>query len=163
MPSVRFTKFIPFIFAHECVFAHGHGGDYRYVIPENVAGDSGGVTKWGIDKSGHPNLSTEQIKNLTLEQATSIYYGEWQRYNCDHYAAGLAEAFFNCCVNCGESRANRILAKGIHTGEAFLDEQEAFYRRLADARPSLEKFLTGWLARTNDLRNWIAKEDKEKA
>ena len=35
--------------------------------------------------------------------------------------------------------------------------EEAFYRRLAAARPVLQKYLKGWLNRTADLRRFVVR------
>ena len=99
------------------------------------------------------------IKHLTREAAAEIYWRDyWVKYGCEWHAQPLGEVFFNACVNCGAGRARLILqALPVpHTAGAFLDAQEAFYRRLVAARPALAKFLKGWLNRTADLRRWVA-------
>ena len=155
MGSDRFSTFLPFIFEHECVFAKGHYGDYNYVIAEDVAGDAGGVTKWGIDNGGHPDLSASGIRALTKEQATAIYREEWEREGCEEHPFPLGEAFFDACVNAGRSRAQKILVASKDDAVAFIEERENFYRRLVDAKPALKKFLRGWLARTQDLKKFL--------
>jgi len=144
MMTQRFLRFIPFIFKWE--------GGY-----ENDPDDPGGETKFGIDKRSHPNVD---IAHLTQEQATEIYWrGYWVRWGCEWLQEPVGEVFFNACVNCGPSRARAILdASPVpHTAAGFLDGQEAFYRRLAAARPGLGKFLKGWLNRTADLRRTMEK------
>ena len=117
---------------------------------ENDPDDPGGATRFGIDQRSHPN---EDIKDLTAERATEIYWNEyWIKCACDDFDWPMSFIFFNCCVNCGVGRANKILKNAGKDTRKFLDEQEAFYRRLADARPSSKKFLKGWLNRTSDLR-----------
>lgn len=121
---------------------------------DNDPDDPGGETKYGIDKRSHPK---EDIRNLTKERATQIYWEEyWLRPNsCDNYKPGMGEVIFNCRVNAGLGRVNKILATGASTPKAFLDQMDAFYRRLATARPKSRKYLKGWLNRTNDLRRWL--------
>lgn len=132
----RFLDFIPFVLKWE--------GGY-----DNDPDDPGGETKYGIDKRSHPNVD---IRNLTRAGAIEIYWSEyWLRHGCDSLSAPLGEVFFNCCVNCGATRARKILGSS-GDAAAFLDNQEAWYRRLAEARPVLAKFLRGWLNRTDDLR-----------
>jgi hypothetical protein len=148
----RFLNILKFIFQWECVFKRGHDQDYDYVTWEDVSGDPGGVTKWGVDQRSHPDLD---IKNLTQEQATEVYYkGYWLKYGCDNLADKLGEAYFNCCVNCGFGRAKKILEKS-KTAAEFMDNQEAFYRGLVDSKPAFSKFLKGWLNRTGDLRKFL--------
>lgn len=140
----RFLEFIPFIFKWE--------GGY-----ENDPDDPGGETNFGIDKRSHPEVD---IRALTQEKAREIYWKEyWVKHGCEWLPRPLGEVFFNACVNCGAGRA-RLLLNGMPTpwtAPAFLDAQEAFYRRLAAARPALGKFLKGWLARTSALRQRMAR------
>ena len=136
----RFKAFMPFIFKWE--------GGYC-----NDPDDPGGETNFGIDKRSHPNVD---IKNLTRDEAREIYWREyWRRFDCERYARSLGEVFFNACVNCGAGRARKLMTES-GTAEGFLTAQEAFYRRLAESRPGLKKFVKGWLNRTADLRRWIA-------
>jgi len=107
-------------------------------------------TKYGIDARSHPKTD---IKNLTAEKAMEIYWNEyWIKCACDDFDWPMSFIFFNCCVNCGVGRANKILKLTGKNPKKFLDEQEAFYRRLVEARPTSKKYLKGWLNRTEDLR-----------
>ena len=116
---------------------------------ENDESDPGGATKYGIDQRSHPHVD---IKNLTSEQATGIYWTEYCNLHCNEYAPQFDWIFFNCCVNCGVGRATKIKAQSGINGSKFLDIQESFYKSLAESRPSSKKYLKGWLARTEDLR-----------
>jgi len=107
-------------------------------------------TKYGIDARSHPKTN---IKNLTAEKAMEIYWNEyWIKCACDDFDWPMSFIFFNCCVNCGVGRANKILKLTGKNPKKFLDEQEAFYGRLVEARPTSKKYLKGWLNRTEDLR-----------
>jgi hypothetical protein len=136
--SKRFIDFMPFILEWE--------GGY-----DNDPDDPGGETKYGIDKRSHPR---ENIKALTRERATEIYWADyWLKNGVDDIPFPFGEVQFNCNVNCGPGRTTKILAAiSPDTSERFLDEQEAFYRRLVAARPRSRKYLKGWLNRTNALR-----------
>jgi hypothetical protein len=137
----RFMKMWPFLVEWE-------GSVY-----ENDPDDPGGATKFGIDKRSHPQ---EDIKNLTAERAQEIYWDSyWQKYHCGGYLYPFGEVIFNCCVNCGYGRVKKILATGADTASKFMDEQENFYKRLADARPASKKYLKGWLNRTRALRKFL--------
>ena len=147
----RFLDFLPYIFKWECVYdAKGN------VVSENDPDDPGGETKYGIDRRSHPGVD---VAHLTQEEAAEIYWREyWVKNGCELHAKPLGEVFFNACVNCGPGRAQSILhaTPSPHTAAGFLEEQEAFYRRLVAARPKLGKFLKGWLRRTEDLREFVA-------
>jgi lysozyme family protein len=135
----RFQRIIPFIFEWE--------GGY-----DNDPDDPGGETKFGIDKRSHPH---EDIKNLTLADAKEIYFDEyWEPAKCESMSEGMGEVVFNCRVNCGQSRVDKILAIA-KTAAAFLDAQEDFYHRLVAARPKSQKYLKGWLNRTRSLRKFL--------
>lgn len=136
--TTRFEKeIVPWIFKWE-------GTTY-----ENDPDDPGGETKFGLDKRSHPHLD---IRNLTADEATKVYWTEYCNLHCDEYAPQFDWVFFNCCVNCGVGRATKIKAQSGINGSKFLDIQESFYRSLAESRPSSKKYLKGWLARTEDLR-----------
>jgi len=116
--------------------------------------DSGGETKFGIDKRSHPNLD---IKNLTREQAIQIYWEDWLKYGCDQYPWPKGEVLFNTYENGGKGLVQKILKRlePNWTADEFLDELEAFYHRHAAAAPKDKKCLQGWLNRTEDLRRLI--------
>jgi lysozyme family protein len=102
----RFERFLKeFTFEWECVFDR-----QGRVIAEEDPDDPGGVTKYGIDKSGHPNLSAAQIRNLTEAQAVEIYYdGEWADAHASELAVPLGEIAFDMTVLDGRGRAMRAL------------------------------------------------------
>jgi hypothetical protein len=120
---------------------------------ENDKSDPGGATKFGVDQRSHPNVD---ILHLTEQEAMDIYWNEyWIKCGCDHMDWPMSFIWFNCCVNCGVGRAQKILKISGKDPRKFLDEQEDFYRRLVKDRPSSQKFLKGWLNRTQDLRKTV--------
>ena len=153
----RFDLIIPFVLKWETVFAKGHDGDYKYAVIEKDPDDEGNYvngklvgTKFGIDARSHPEIN---LKELDVEGAKEIYLKDyWEKFKCESYLYPLGEIIFNCAVNCGFGRVKKILATGVETGDSFLDEQEDFYRRLAAAKPTNQKFLKGWLNRVDALR-----------
>lgn len=138
----RFKKIvIPFIFKWE-------GTKF-----EDDPSDPGGATRYGIDQRSHPNVD---IRHLTEQEAMDIYWNEyWIKCGCDHMDWPMSFIWFNCCVNCGIGRAQKILKISGKDPRKFLDEQEDFYRRLVQDRPRSQKFLKGWLNRTQDLRKTV--------
>jgi len=105
-------------------------------------------TKYGIDARSHPNVD---IKNLTADQATDIYWNEWVKDGCEHLETPLNWVFFDAAVNCGLGRAQQFLNASARDAKKFQQERIDFYIRLADQKPKLRKFEKGWLARVNDL------------
>lgn len=127
---------IPWLFDHE-------GREY-----ENDKDDPGGATRYGIDQRSHPNVD---IKNLTEDKATEIYWSEWLRDGCDHLPSPLDWLYFDAAVNCGIGRAQSFLNDSGRDPKKYQDARRGFYNRLAEQKPTLKKFLKGWLARVDDL------------
>ena len=139
MTTARFSQeIIPWIFKWE-------GTTY-----ENDPDDSGGATKFGIDQRSHPSVN---IKNLTSDEAISIYWTEYLNLHCDSYPPPMDWVYFNACVNCGVGRAQKLVRASGANASTFLSLQDKFYKALAESRPSSRKYLKGWLARTEDLRS----------
>jgi lysozyme family protein len=69
--------------------------------------DTGGKTKYGISQKAYPDLD---IKNLTLETASGIYYRDyWLASRCDELHVTLAICVFDASVNMGVGRSIRLL------------------------------------------------------
>jgi len=139
--TARFKNvIIPWLFDHE-------GREY-----ENDPDDNGGATKYGIDQRSHPQVD---IKNLTEEEATKIYWNEWVNDGCEHLPSPIDWLFFDACVNCGIGRASAFLKDSNRDPKKFQDERIGFYNRLAQSKPRLGKFLKGWIARVEDLSKQV--------
>lgn len=142
--------------------------------------DKGGPTNWGIsqrwlqDYLGVP-VSREQIKALTKEQAIKYYQDAYwlvAYYEIDSQL--VATKVFDIAVNCGHSRAHKILQAALNSLgedldedgqfgpltlaavnahgqerllEAIISQQQAFYRALAARDPTQQVHLAGWLKR----------------
>lgn len=136
--------------------------------------DAGGETKYGISKRAYPALD---IKNLTIDQATQIYYKDWWL----HFGYSgitdptLATKVFDTAVNLGASRANKIVQRCLNVNgfptmvddgdlgpvtikainscnattilSAFRQAQANYYQAVVVAHPEDQKFLSGWLSR----------------
>jgi len=73
----------------------------------NLAGDAGGVTRFGISKRAYPQLD---IPNLTQAQAIAIYRRDyWDKLRCGELPNGLDLLLFDAAVNEGPSTAARML------------------------------------------------------
>lgn len=175
----NFNAALQFVLDHECVFAAGHHGDMAHVVCEQVPGDHGGLTKFGIDQRSHPNVN---IKALSFEQARYLYQeNEWERCRCDELPAGYDLAVFDTAVNCGCGTSATLLQSALnyaHAGEEalevdgfigaktlraagraghaglawFLELRGQRYLALVAHDSTQQKFLQGWLDRIKDLR-----------
>lgn len=172
-----FNEIMQFTFKWENVYRDG------VVVAEHDPDDPGGVTKYGIDHSAHPNLSVSQIENLTKAQATAIYKQEnWQGTRADQLPSRFAQVLFDMSVLDGTSRGVRALQIAVDTDvdgdigpatiraaedaasttatldsalDTMLHIREQRYRDLTTAKPRLRKYLHGWLNRSQDLRHLV--------
>jgi lysozyme family protein len=182
----KFKRAIAFILPHEETFARGHWGDENYVVTENVSGDSGGLTKYGIDHASHPGVD---IANLTRDQAIEIYAREWEKYGIDALPEKIAIAQFDVRVNGGyatkwlqtalnachlpSSPYHLLVVDGV-MGPATIsaaqnlneDQERAILvsfigqrdaRFEAIATGSRAKFLAGWQQRDRDLEKFLGR------
>jgi len=183
----NFVSSLNFVLAHECVYAPGHYNDLNFVVCEDVPGDAGGCTKFGIDAASHPGVN---IPDLTLARATSLYHdGEWTQCSGDSLPAGIDTAVFDCAVNNGVRTSiillqRSILACGAYKlevdgllGPATLEAVETVcatakwgliehllelrrdhYANIVSQHPGDAKFIPGWLNRVNDLEHFLKDE-----
>ena len=131
--------------------------------------DAGGETNFGIAKRFYPNVD---IKNLTKEQAKTIYHQDyWRPAKCDEVPSHLRYIYFDMCVNFGRNGAVKVLQRASNAknkekikvdggiGPATLNaiqnleiERVRAYRvlRFADIvikKPEQERFWFGWFKR----------------
>lgn len=181
MSIEAFNTAIAFVLPHEEEFARGHWGDEKYVVTENVEGDAGGLTKYGIDQAGNPGVD---VANLTRDQAIVIYHLRyWSAHNLDSLPDKLAIAAFDVWVNGGHANLwlqhaynvthpsapqlvedgqlgpKSLAALAASDQDAilrvFLQERDDRFKALA-SRPSQAKFLAGWMQRDKDLSAALA-------
>jgi lysozyme family protein len=103
--SARFDACMPFIFKAE--------GGYS-----DTPGDPGGTTNFGITLAtlkayeGNPNLTAQDVKNLTPATAKEIYRSNyWNRMQCGALPAGLDLEVFDFGVNAGPGEAVKALQR----------------------------------------------------
>jgi len=178
--SQAFNDGINFVLPHEDEYARGHWGDPNFVVTEDVPGDTGGLTKYGIDQASNPGVD---IANLTQDQAIQIYWNHyWNAHNLDSLPEKLAICCFDVWVNGGH--ANLWLQHAInqtgyqpHLAEdgslgpvslaaaavcdqaavvsGFISERNARFVALANAHPNDQQFLKGWEQRDSDLAVYL--------
>lgn len=180
------TDFIQgFTFPHENAYAPGHYGDPDYVATENVPGDAGGTTRYGIDAASHPGID---IDDLTAEDAINIYLAEFAALHwaisglltpaLTEFPPASALAFFDCREVCGahaawlcaqralgveddgvpgpNTRRLILTAPDQTLANAMIDERTKYHRLVVNSHPGDAKFLQGWLNRCSDLRTFLA-------
>ena len=129
--------------------------------------DPGGETNFGITKARYPNLD---IKNLTKEEATEIYYRDyWKPMKLNILNnEDLILHVFDMGVNAGIRTAIKLLQRlvgvtadghiGLKTAgavadyngdvaEEYIKRRKLFYVTLVQEKPQLRVFIKGWLKR----------------
>lgn len=142
--------------------------------------DNGGETKYGIAKNANPDLD---IRNLNWEDAKGVYYRRyWMNGSCNKLPPRVAVLHFDGCVNHGVGRANKFLQRAlgvtvdgvigsITAAKAFsvdeielchsiCNQREDFYRTIVTNNPSQGRYLSGWLRRINEMREFTTNLDE---
>ena len=126
----------------------------------NHPSDPGGPTNFGITLADYKkyinkNGTAEDVKNMTVLQAKSIYRKRyWDALDCDNLPSGVDYAIFDYGVNSGVGRARKINAKfasitdSVKRINAICDERMAFLKRLK----TFPVFGRGWTARVSGVR-----------
>jgi lysozyme family protein len=160
MYSNKFLKAFDYVMMHE-------GG---YVKDPK---DAGGETKFGISKRSYPHLD---IKNLTQDRANQIYFCDfWMKCKCENIDDdNIATKFFDLAVHTGIPQAVKLIQRALRaTGTqvvedgiigpetmaavnktdptdllaALKSEAAGYYRLIANANPTQQRFIEGWLNR----------------
>lgn len=156
MDNTRFSKFTQeFILKWECDWPSDKSGQYS-----NDPDDPGGPTKFGIDLTATAQMypkegwNAAKIKALTIDQALRIYKDKyWDAHGLDSISSPMAECRYNSWVNGGKPTLWSQQCEG--DARKYISLMEQYYRNLASARPKLEKYLKGWLNRSEDLRKYL--------
>jgi len=143
----------------------------------DMAGDRGGLTKYGISHAQYPDLD---IANLTLDAAKAIYLVDyWVKAGCPEQPDKLATCTFDAVVNHGVAAGVKLLQRaasavpidgqwGPNTKlavdhavalygedsvvEDLLTRREILYERIVQFDPTQARFLSGWKARLTKLK-----------
>ena len=141
----NFQRAIKFILARE-------GG---YVV------DNAGPTKYGISQKNHPTLTTQEIKDLTPQEASKIYYSDyWEKAGCDYYEWPLCLVVFDGAVNEGIGGIHKLVEQlkedtPLQMANQLINLREQAYREIVKNNPKDEVYLQGWLNRLELLRKQI--------
>lgn len=138
----------------------------------NVVSDSGGWTVYGISYNNnrqHFN-SLEDFKKMSYEKACELAYNEYYlpiKANLVPNEAKLM--YFDIGFNAGNSRAIKLMQRCIGvaddgkigpiteskmngvTSQCLYEKRKAFYNSLVANKPSLGKFMKGWMNRTEAI------------
>lgn len=142
----------------------------------NDPDDMGGETNYGITKRTYPEVD---VKNLTIEQAMSIYRTDyWDANHCGELPPEFALFLFDSAVQHRPSTAVKLLQGAVGAAQdgvigpntiaitqqasgneymltrAFA-ERARYYHRIVMSKPEQDKFIVGWLRRLFELHGFI--------
>jgi lysozyme family protein len=135
-----------------------------------------GISTQGIFKRSYPHLD---IKNLTRDQAKQIYFVDfWAKCKCENIDDdNIATKFFDLAVHMGIPQAVKLIQRALRAAgtqviedgiigpitlkaineadstdllAALKSEAAGYYRLIANANPTQQKFIDGWLNRAYD-------------
>ena len=142
-------------------------------VYEEVKFDKGLGTKYGIDAASHPGVD---IRNLTRDAAAQIYWKEsWTDLYIEQLPIGVGEIVSNIAINLGKGKikwlqeiagvsqdgkigpatiaaVNKLNRQDII--DKLLAKLNVFYHTIGVGHN--QKFLKGWIARTNDLKCFVS-------
>lgn len=137
----------------------------------NIAGDNGGLTKYGIAQNANRNVN---VAALDLNQAMQIYFNSyWLSAKCNQIPYPVQIMHFDAAVNHGVGRAIKMLQEAVGAvpdgviGPVTLAKVSAVppqqimdalnrvrcnqYMKIVNANPSQKKFLNGWMRRASEV------------
>lgn len=147
-----FKKAFQRVIGHEGGFQNDPDDRGNWTTGKIGSGDLKG-TKFGISAMAYPNVD---IKNLTVEEAETIYY---QDYFCKMGGTvahpSLVYQMFDASVNHGVHRATQFLQRAVGEKDdgVFGDKTEAATKAM-DHNDVLLNYLAERLDFMNDIRTW---------
>jgi lysozyme family protein len=138
----------------------------------NVSGDSGGWTIYGISYNNNKQHfnSLEDFKKMTYEKACEIAYNNYYKpLHLEKVNPEVRDQLFDIAFNTGVKRAVILVQRALGLiddgimgkitlgclpdlkNDRLYNERVKFYNSIVKNNPSQNKFLKGWLNRSNDF------------
>lgn len=165
--KMQFENFKKNIFVHTLRW---EGGGKLH----NVKGDSGGWTIWGIAYNYNKKLfeNFEDFRDTTYEEAAAIAFVKYfLSSHADKVPPSSQLMYFDMAYNMGVIRAIKIAQKCVNVTadgivgpitksklclldeDCLYKERSGFYNMLVRRNRKFQKFIKGWMNRTNDIYN----------
>lgn len=159
--------------------------DFEGRVYENVPGDAGGPTKYGIilsewetkgyDKNGDGKIDVEDLKLITEDDAYKIYKADYwdtikgDQINNQTIASYICDFGINCGISLAIKKTQTILGlladgqfgpkslQAVNSANQkdlfnkLVETRAAYYNAIVENHPAQNKFLKGWLRRTNSF------------
>lgn len=171
--NTRFQACMPWVLKQECPFPEDWTSPHNF---DDDAHDPGGKTFCGITQKEydvyrkHNDEPVRDVRKLTQEEGTEIYYGNYWEPHCDDLPTGLDLVFFDESVNTGTVEAIRVLqaSLGIANDGEWGPETDSAVKAITDVTVAVNKYTTrretvykemsgfpyfgkGWLNRCADI------------
>ena len=163
-PATPFDRAAAFVLGEE-------GGNKITDYPD----DPGGLTHWGIALRFHPELTRQQLIDMTRDQAILIYRDSyWIPGECPAMPDPVSIAHMDACINLGIGDAARVLQSAVHVPvdgeigpitlgavdasaplnvcERVIDARWEWYLARARVSETVQSRLRGYRNRLNSLR-----------
>jgi lysozyme family protein len=104
--------------------------------------DPGGLTCWGIALKRHPELTADDIRNMSAGRAGQIYADQYYPARADELPYYLATPLLACSVLQGKGTAVEILQAAIGASiDGTIGPQTLTAARMANPKSLLARFL----------------------
>lgn len=104
--------------------------------------DGAGLSCWGISQGSHPELSEEQIRNMSAAQAGQIFATSYYPARADELPYYLATPLLACCVLQGRETGVEILQAALGASiDGAIGPQTVSAARMANPKSLLARFL----------------------
>lgn len=118
-----------------------------------AADGNGHPANFGINQGANPDVD---VANLSQADAKQILHDRyWTASGADKLPPALAAVQGDTAVNMGVGAANDLLGQSGGDVNKYLDLRAQRYKGIAANDPTKAGSLPGWLARNEDLRNYV--------
>ena len=102
----------------------------------------------------HP-VKEKDIKKITKEQATRIYYSEyWKKSGADKLEHPIDFIFFDMYINTNPACAKRVLKRSNDSYD-LIENRRKYYDDVIKKHPEKEEYRKGWNNRLDKIKNYV--------
>ena len=119
--------------------------------------DPGGLTRWGIALARHPELTADDIRNMTPQRAADIYHGPqyWGAVKGDQLPERLQLPMLDTAVVEGPREAIRCLQRALFVrDDGVLGPETLNAAARANADPVIQRFCAERIWTLSQLKTW---------
>lgn len=126
---------------------------YASGLHEQQASAYGSPVNFGINQGANPDID---VSKLTPEKAKQLLHDRyWVKSGADQLDGPMGAVVGDTAVNMGVEASKDLLTQSGGDPQKYLDLRAQRYKDIAKANPAKAGDLPGWLARNEDLRNYI--------